>query len=66
MHLIGWLPENVSDTIAAEKAAAHGVQTKPLSLYSAETKLNGLILGYTAFTKGQIRNGIERLAKALT
>ena len=69
MHLVGWLPENADDRIAAEKASEFGVETKPLSAYSIEPlkpKRGGLILGYTAFTNGQIRNGIERLAKSLT
>lgn len=68
MHLVGWLPENFSDKIASEKAAEQGVATKPLSAYSSEQFLQrgGLILGYTAFSAGQIRNGVERLAKALS
>ncbi len=70
MHLIGWLPENVDDKIASEKAAAQGLETKPLSVYSLEPspspQRSGLILGYTAFSAGQIRNGVRRLAKALT
>lgn len=67
MHLVGWLPENISDKIAAEKALQQGVETKPLSVYSSESSLKrgGLILGYTAFSAGQIRNGVKRLAKAL-
>jgi GntR family transcriptional regulator/MocR family aminotransferase len=66
MHLVGWLPENVCDKTAAEKARAHGIETKPLSAYSSEPLARGgLILGYTAFSAGQIRNGVERLAKAL-
>lgn len=65
MHLVGWLPANICDKIAAEKAAAHNVVTKPLSAYSSEPLArSGLILGYTAFSAGQIRNGVERLAKA--
>ncbi len=67
MHLVGWLPENVDDKIAAEKAAAQNIVTKPLSVYSAEPlRRNGLILGYTAFSAGQIKNGVKRLARALT
>jgi GntR family transcriptional regulator/MocR family aminotransferase len=66
MYLIGWLPRGVSDKSASRKAAEQGVVTNPLSAYS-QKKLarEGLILGYTAFSRGQIRNGVERLAKAL-
>jgi GntR family transcriptional regulator/MocR family aminotransferase len=69
MHLIGWLPENADDKIASQKASEQGIETKPLSAYCTESlplPRGGLILGYTAFTAGQIRNGVRRLAKALT
>lgn len=66
MHLIGWLPDGVKARNVAQKASEQGVIVKPLSAYSS-TKLarEGLILGYTAFTPGQIRNGVKRLAKIL-
>lgn len=67
MHLVGWLLKGVDDKSIAEKAACGGIETKPLSAYSSEPlPRGGLILGYTAFSAGQIRNGVERLAKALT
>ena len=68
MHLVGWLPDNADDKIASQKAAQHGVEIKPLSAYFIEPspqQRGGLILGYTAFTGGQIRNAIGRLAKSL-
>ena len=66
MHLVGWLPENICDVTASQKAAAQGVEVKPISAYSsAPLNRGGLILGYTAFTNGQIRNGVQRLKKAL-
>lgn len=65
MHLIGWLPNEVSDKNASQKAMQHGVVTNPLSAYSSKKlEREGLILGYTAFSPGQIRNGVTRLAKA--
>ena len=66
MYLIGWLPNGMSDQNASQKALAHNVVTSPVSAYSFQ-KLprEGLILGYTAFSPGQIRNGVESLAKAL-
>jgi GntR family transcriptional regulator/MocR family aminotransferase len=70
MHLIGWLPEGACDKLAAEKAKQHNIETKPLSAFStaddASIRRGGLILGYTAFSPGQIRHGVRRLAKALT
>ena len=66
MNLIGWLPKSASDKTASQKASEQGVVANPLSAYSS-TKLarEGLILVYTAFTPEQIRNGVQRLAKAL-
>lgn len=65
MHLIGWLPEGVSDKDASQKASEQGVVANPFSAYSSKKLAReGLILGYTAFSPGQIRNGVERLAKA--
>ncbi|MDQ3712249.1 MAG: PLP-dependent aminotransferase family protein [Acidobacteriota bacterium] len=67
MHLIGWLTEGVNDKTASEKAAEQGIEAVPLSAYSLEPlPRGGLILGYTAFSAGQIKNGVKRLAKALT
>ncbi|CAA9385529.1 MAG: Transcriptional regulator, GntR family domain / Aspartate aminotransferase [uncultured Pyrinomonadaceae bacterium] len=66
MHLIGWLPENVCDRTASEKAREYGIETRPLSAYCSKPQpQGGLILGYTAFSPGQIRNGVERLSRAL-
>ncbi|MDQ3749187.1 MAG: PLP-dependent aminotransferase family protein [Acidobacteriota bacterium] len=67
MHLIGWLPEGVNDKIASEKAAKQGIEAVPLSAYSSEPlPRGGFVLGYTAFSTGQIKNAVRRLAKALT
>lgn len=66
MHLVGWLPEGVSDKAAAESAARHRVKTAPLSAYSLEPlSRGGLVLGYTSLNARQIRDGVLRLAKAL-
>ena len=65
-HLIGWLPNGLSAKSVSQKASAQGVITNPLSAYSSKKLAReGLILGYTAFTPGQIRNGVKRLAKIL-
>lgn len=65
VHLIGWLPDGIGDKNASRKALEQGVIVNPLSAYSSR-KLGreGLIFGYTAFSPGQIRNGVKRLAKA--
>ncbi|HEX8141356.1 MAG TPA: PLP-dependent aminotransferase family protein [Pyrinomonadaceae bacterium] len=66
MHLVGWLPEKVSDKTASEKAARYGVEAVPLSAYSSRLlPRGGLVLGYTALNARQIRDGVRRLAQAL-
>lgn len=65
-YLIGWLPRGSSDKWACAQAEEYGVTIKPLSVYSAAgLDREGVILGYTAFTPGQIRHGVDNLAKAL-
>lgn len=66
MHLIGWLPEGISDTFAAEKAAESGVKTAALSAHSlTEQVRGGLILGYAALDEKQIKAGVKKLARIL-
>jgi GntR family transcriptional regulator/MocR family aminotransferase len=65
-HLVGWLPPRIDDQIAVRKAAEHGVEAKAFSTYCLEVGgRGGLVLGYGAFTKNQIRSGMQRLATAL-
>ncbi len=66
MHLIGWLAKGVSDSVASGQAARHGVEAAPLSAYSSkELPRGGLTLGYTAVNPRQIKEGVQRLARAL-
>jgi GntR family transcriptional regulator/MocR family aminotransferase len=66
MHLVGWLPENVDDRVAARAAAEAGVTTAPLSAYRMGAPgRGGLLLGYAAFPPRDIRDGVRRLAGAL-
>jgi GntR family transcriptional regulator/MocR family aminotransferase len=66
MHLVGWLPKNVSDKAASESAARHRVRTTALSAYSLEPlPRGGLALGYTSLSVRQIKEGVRRLAQAL-
>jgi GntR family transcriptional regulator/MocR family aminotransferase len=67
MHIIGWLPGGVSDKVVSEKAAQYGVEAAPLSAYSfAPLPKGGLVLGYTTVNGRQIKEGMRRLAQALT
>jgi GntR family transcriptional regulator / MocR family aminotransferase len=66
MHLVGWLPAGVDDVEASRRAAAYGVGAPPLSMYSLRPlRRGGLLLGYTAVGDREIRDGMQRLAKAL-
>ncbi len=66
MHLVGWLPENVSDKAASESAARHRVKATPLSAYTLDLlPRGGLVLGYTSLNARQIKDGVRKLAKAL-
>jgi GntR family transcriptional regulator/MocR family aminotransferase len=67
MHLVGWLPKNINDRAASEKAARYGVEAAPVSAYSASVlPRGGLVLGYTGVNSRQIKDGVKRLAKALS
>jgi GntR family transcriptional regulator / MocR family aminotransferase len=67
MHLVGWLPKSVNDKTASEKAKRHGVEAAPLSAFAAnELTRGGLVLGYTGVNSKQIKDGVRRLAKALS
>jgi len=66
MHLVGWLPPEVSDMEAARAASQHNVLALPLSAFSLRPVARGaLILGYTAFNEREIREGVRRLNTAL-
>jgi GntR family transcriptional regulator/MocR family aminotransferase len=66
MHLVGWLPEGMSDTQASRRAASAGLDTPALSSYALEPlSRGGLLLGYAAVDENEIRQGIHRLSAAL-
>ena len=66
MHLVAWLPPGMDDQAAARQAAAHNVDTVPLSSYGVEPmERGGLILGYAAVSEHEMRDGVRRLATAL-
>ncbi len=66
MHLVGWLPEGVSDKLISEKGKKYNLNLAPISAYcTKELVRGGLILGYTAFNEKQIIKGIHQLTKVL-
>lgn len=67
MHVVGWLPHGVSDKGISGKAAEQNLKVAAISAYGAK-KLprGGLILGYTAFGKNQIKEGVKKLKAILS
>jgi GntR family transcriptional regulator / MocR family aminotransferase len=66
MHLVGWLRKGMDDVEVSRRAAAHGVEVPPLSMYSVHAlQRGGILLGYTAVGEKEIREGVRRLARAL-
>ena len=66
MYLVGYLKNGLASTIAARVAETHGVGAVPLSMFSLRPfKQDGLILGYGAYTLGQIRLAVKQLSSAL-
>jgi GntR family transcriptional regulator / MocR family aminotransferase len=67
MHVVGWLPKGVSDKTISRKAAERNLKLAPISAYCAKKlRRAGLILGYTAFEKNQIKEGVKRLKAILS
>jgi GntR family transcriptional regulator/MocR family aminotransferase len=69
LHLVGWLPDGLSDTDVAEAAAVEGVVVSPLSRQVVGAHAGGpgrgaLLLGYAGFGPGQLRSGVRRLRRA--
>jgi GntR family transcriptional regulator / MocR family aminotransferase len=66
MYLIGWLPQGLDDQSASKRAATHGIEAPPLSIFRIEPgNTQGLLLGYAAFSEDEIRTGVQHLAAAL-
>jgi GntR family transcriptional regulator / MocR family aminotransferase len=65
MNLTAWLRINVSDRRVAQVAAAHGVDLLPISAFAIGTPPpSGLLLGFGGVREPELRDGVERLAKA--
>ncbi|ABG03115.1 transcriptional regulator, GntR family [Rubrobacter xylanophilus DSM 9941] len=66
MHLVGRLPEGTDDREASRRAAALGVEAPPVSAFaSGACRTPGLVLGYAAFGRDEIEEGVKRLRAAL-
>ena len=66
MHLVGWLPAGFDDRQVAALARQNGLVATAVSDYSLEHYHKpGLILGYSAYDKKAICQGIRTLGKVL-
>jgi GntR family transcriptional regulator/MocR family aminotransferase len=66
MHLIGWLPEGVSDATASLRAAERGVDAMPLSAFRAEPASAKAAATETTTSAGAIVQGGLALGYAAT
>ena len=64
MHIIGWLNKDKDDKKISAEARKHNIIVNSLSDYAIKyRKKPGLILGYTAFNKQEIRKAVLELKK---
>ena len=66
MHLIAWLPPELSDTDIARQLAQHNIHTYALSDYRIKHSLSpALLIGFAGTPENQARERVEALAQAL-
>ncbi|MGM3160218.1 PLP-dependent aminotransferase family protein [Dickeya undicola] len=67
MHLVAWLPEDVSDVAVERAAHAAGLALRALSpMYAGTTHRSGLMLGFGGFSPERLRYAVRRLRTVLT
>jgi GntR family transcriptional regulator/MocR family aminotransferase len=63
---VAWLPPGHDDRAAAREAASLGIDAKAIADYSLRRLPRpGLVLGYGAVDERLIREGVQRLARAI-
>ena len=66
LHLVAWLSPGHDDRAAAREAVGLGIDAKPIADYSLRRLPRpGLVLGYGAVDERLIREGVQRLARAV-
>ncbi len=66
LEIVGSLPAEVNDRVAAAAAARHGVEVRALSQYAVKLPTpSALILGFAAVNAQKIDTGLGQLAAAL-
>ncbi|HEY6979583.1 PLP-dependent aminotransferase family protein [Reyranella sp.] len=66
LQLVAWLPHHLDDAKIARAGAAAGLELAPLSRFAITRPLPpGLLLGFGAFSREQIDEGVRRLRNVL-
>lgn len=66
LRTVGWLKPGIAADAVARSAEKHNVEVVPLSRYgSGRSPKNGLVLGFAAVDGGELRRGVEVLARIL-
>jgi GntR family transcriptional regulator / MocR family aminotransferase len=67
LHLVAWLPPDLSEAAVIAAAAEEGVAVAGVSAYRLSSSARGgLIFGYSNLSEAAIADGIERLARAVS
>ena len=65
LQLVGWLPEEADEWEMAVLADQQGITVYPLSdFHRGSTGRRGLVLGFAGFGEEEIKEGVQRLARA--
>lgn len=66
MHLVVWLPSGMNAQVVAQRAAAPGLYVLPISQFSLRPlPRDGLLLGFASASPGELRVGVQTLARVL-
>ena len=66
LHVVGWLQSGITEVTVSANAQEIGLMIPTVNSYTMKyIQKPGVVLGYAAFTKKEIRAGIIQLAKCL-
>ena len=67
IHCIGWLPKGMDDLALIRRAANYDLDLWPVSYFCIEPlSRKGLLLGYAGYSVQKIKDGIHKLALAMS
>lgn len=66
IHLVVWLPSGMNAQTVARRAAVSGLSILPISQFSLRSlPRDGLLLGFASASPGELRVGVQTLARVL-